>query len=467
MNSKNALLGATFPFVRPIGVIFMDAPVLADLEARLAEITASTDAFRVRAEAGEELTDEETDQIEAEADELEKLNKRIKALKLLQPKGQGRKSAPEARTEPDANGRRTVHAAAKDTQRHGFQNVGEFAMAVRAQKVGDFDNDSVKKLLNAASTFGSEGTGADGGFLVPPEFSREIWKKVEAEENLMNRCSTLTPSGNNMTIPKDETTPWGSSGIQVYWDSEASQINQTKTVFEQDTIRLNKLTALVPATDELLEDAPGYESFIMAKVPGIMSHKINTAIVNGTGVGQPLGILKAPSLISVAKKTSQPADTIWFQNVQDMWARMYAPWRRNAVWIMNQDVEAQLEGMAFQPGGAVSTLPSAASTPVYLPPGGIADAPYGRLKGRPVIPLQAASTIGDQGDIMLVDFNQYWILRKAAGPKTDASIHLFFDQSITAFRFVWRIAGQPIWSSAITPQNGANTLSWAVTLDAR
>jgi HK97 family phage major capsid protein len=445
----------------------MDAPNLDELEARVGEINALLDAFRVRADAGEDLTDEETDEIEALTSEFEKVTKKVKALKLLQPKGQGRRTAPEARTEPDSNGRRTVHATVRDTQRHNFLNIGEFAMAVRAQKVGDHDNEGVKKLLNAATTYGNEGTGADGGFTVPPEFAREIWKKVEAEENLMNRCSTLTPSGNNMTLPKDETTPWGSSGIQVYWDAEAAVINQTKGVHEQDTIRLNKLTALVPATDELLEDSPGYESFIMAKVPGIMSHKINTAIISGNGVGQPLGVLKAPSLISVAKKTSQPADTIWFQNVQDMWARMYAPWRRNAVWIMNQDVEAQLEGMAFQPGGALSTLPAAASTPVYLPPGGIADAPYGRLKGRPVIPLQAASTIGDQGDIMLIDFNQYWILRKAAGPKADTSIHLFFDQSITAFRFVWRIAGQPIWSSVIQPQNGTNTLSWAVALDPR
>lgn len=469
MTSKIALLGATNLFAWPCGAIQMDAPQLADLEARVTEITAATDAFRVRMEAGEDLTDEETDEIEANASELEKLNKKIKAMKLLTPTGQGRRSAPEPqnRNEPDGGRRTTVPASARDTQRRGFLNVGEFAMAVRGKELGDFENESVKKLMAAATTYGNEGIGADGGSLVPPEFAREIWKKVEAEENLMTRCAELTPTGNNMTIPKDESTPWGTAGIQAYWDSEAASITQTKGVHEQSTIRLNKLTALVPATDELLEDAAGYESFIMAKVPGIMSHKINTGIIEGTGVGMPLGILKAPSLISVGKETSQPADTIWFANIQKMWGRMYAPWRRNAVWIINQDAEAQLEGLAFQPTGAASMLPTAASTPVYLPPGGVADAPYGRLKGRPVIPLQAAKTVGDQGDIILVDLKQYWILRKAAGPKIDTSIHLFFDQSITAFRFVWRLAGQPAWSAAVTPQNGSNTLSWAIALDAR
>jgi HK97 family phage major capsid protein len=147
-----------------------------------------------------------------------------------------------------------------------------------------------------------------------------------------------------------------------------------------------------------------------------------------------------------------------------MWARLYAPWRRNAVWIINQDAEPALEAMGYAPSGVV---PTAASMPVYLPPGGVADAPYARLKGRPVVPLQAAKTVGDQGDIMLIDFNQYWLLRKAAGVRSDTSIHLYFDQAITAFRWIFRINGQPAWSAAITPENGSNTLSWAVALDAR
>jgi hypothetical protein len=88
----------------------MDAPVLADLEARVVEINAALDAFRVRAEAGEDLTDEETDEIEANAGELEKLTKKIKALKLLQPTGQGRRTTPEPQNRR-AGRRRSPHRA--------------------------------------------------------------------------------------------------------------------------------------------------------------------------------------------------------------------------------------------------------------------------------------------------------------------------------------------------------------------
>ena len=471
MQTKNALLGAT-SLTPEFGVILM-AVTIEDLEAQQQELQDASQAIVNAAdERGEDISDDDLATIEANGIKVEALGKQISARRAAAPtaQGQGRRTAsePQARNEPNGNGRRVVHATVRDNARHNFTNFGEFAMGVRMQaRGGNMEHDSVKKLLNAATTYGNEGAGADGGFLVPPEFSRQLWQKVEAEENLMNRCTPLTPEGNSMSVPKDETTPWGTAGVRVYWEAEAAQATASKAALELATQRLYKLFALVPASDELLEDASGYESFIQAIVPGRMAATINTAIVDGTGVGQPLGILKAPSLISVAKATSQPADTVWMKNIEAMWARMYAPWRRNSVWLINQDIEPSLGGMAFQATGASSNLPGTSAVPAYMPPGGLSTSPYGTLKGRPVVPVQACKTVGDQGDIILVDLNQYWILRKAAGLKTDTSMHLYFDQALTAFRFIFRINGQPMWSSAITPQNSANTLSWAVTLDAR
>jgi HK97 family phage major capsid protein len=445
----------------PPGVPYMAAASIDELRAKQQELLDASAAIVDLADKDDrEISDEELATIESNKTEIERIAKQVTARETAMPvaQGQGRKVAPVETA-------KKVPSQPRDSQRMGFSGLGEFANAVRNHALGNH-GDSVNKLTNALTTYGNEGTGVDGGFLVPPEFASMIWKKVEAEDDLMSRCSELTPSGNSMTIPKDETTPWGTSGIQAYWDGEAATISQSKGVFESSTLRLYKLTALAPVTDEMLEDSRGFESWLQSKVPGILSHKINTAIVSGTGAGQPLGILNSASKVSVANATSQPADTVWFHNIQSMWGRMYAPWRRNAVWLINQDVEPHLEAMAFQPFGAASHVPTAASTPVYLPPGGLADAPYGRLKGRPVLPLQACATVGDQGDIILVDLKQYWVLRKA-GVRSDTSIHLFFDQNVTAFRFIFRLNGQPAWSAAISPQNGSNTLSWAVVADAR
>ncbi|MPZ41302.1 MAG: phage major capsid protein [Rhizobiales bacterium] len=451
----------------PHPAIFMMAPSVQEritaLETRRQELLDTSQSIVDSLDEGVDLSDEQSETITGNAAEIEKIDKQIAALQALLPKGQGRRTAPEPtnRNEPsDGPGRRTVPAQPRnDNGRGGFRSFGEFALAVRTGSVQGSAPD--QRLLNVATTYGNEGAGADGGFLVPPEFAREIMVKVQAEENLLNRAAPLQTGSNNITIPKDETTPWQSSGgVQVFWEGEGQQIQASKGVFETSTIRLVKLTALVPVSDELLEDAVGMESWLRAKAPAKMAAKINTGFVRGGGVGQPLGMLKAPSLISVAKEGSQPADTVYFANINKMWARMYAPWRRNAVWLINQDIEPQLDGMAFDPDAS-------SKVPVYLPAGTVANSPYAILKGRPVVPIEACSTLGDQGDIILVDMNQYWAITKAGGIRTDTSIHLYFDQALTTFRFIFRLNGMPAWSSVITPENGNNTRSWCVTLDER
>jgi HK97 family phage major capsid protein len=498
MIMKNALLGETKRFALSshsrlamlaglgaisLGSIRMDAPTLADLETRRSEIVAATDAFRLRMEAGEDLTDEETDEIEANADELTKLDKKIKAVKLLTPQGQGRRTNPEPQNRDPATpgGRRTVPAEPRaDNPRQGFRSFGAFAQSVLNHYRGNITDDVTRlrniagdQIRNSTTTYGNEGIGTDGGFLIPPSFSQEIWQKVQAEENLLSRCTPLITDGNSMMLPKDETTPWQTSGgVQVYWEGEGQAPTAGKPLMELAALRLCKLMGIVPISEELMQDASGLESWLRAKAPAKMAAKINTAIVSGTGVGQPLGIIPGysavgASVVQVSKATSQPATTIWMANIEDMYARMYAPWRRNAVWLINQDLEAQLGRMAFQAVGGASLLPGTNPVPAYLPPGGLSASPYATLKGRPVVPIEACSAIGNLGDIIFADLSQYWALTKSGGIQTDTSIHLYFDQALTAFRFIFRVNGQPAWSSTISRQNGSNTLSWAVALQAR
>ena len=139
---------------------------------------------------------------------------------------------------------------------------------------------------------------------------------------------------------------------------------------------------------------------------------------------------------------------------------MYAPSRRNAVWLINQDIEPQLDAMAFDPAAT-------SKTPVYLPPGGVSNAPYASLKGRPVVPIEACSTLGTQGDIILADMTQYWAITKGQDVRQDVSMHLYFDQGLMAYRFTFRVTGQPIWGASLSPENGSNTRSCFVALDTR
>jgi HK97 family phage major capsid protein len=346
-----------------------------------------------------------------------------------------------------------------DTKTFGFSSLGEFAMLAREARVSG-NVDPRLRILNAATTFGSEGVGADGGYAVPPDFRTNIMKKVLGEDALLGMTDQLTTTSNEIVIPIDETTPWQTSGgVLAQWLGEGAALTGTKPALNATTVRTNKLAALVPVTDELLADASTLEGYLSGKVPDKINFAVNAAIIGGDGVGKPTGILTAASTVSQAAEGSQTAATVNYQNVTKMWSRMYAPSRRNGVWILNQDIEPQLFAMVV--GGTTTAFPA------YLPPGGLSSSPYGTLFGRPVVYSEACSAVGTVGDIIFADLSQYVSVVKAGGVRSDVSIHLYFDQDVTAFRFILRVGGQPYWKTSITRAKSALPLSWAVTLAAR
>jgi HK97 family phage major capsid protein len=445
---------------------------IEQLRARLAELRDQANGIQARCEAANrDMTEDEAtelNQILADFDtafaDLGNME-RIASMNTRLEASAGRVAAPTG-TEGDGDaagsalpisGMGAVRSPYSDRGKWGWSNFGEFAAAARQAQLNPGQIDS--RFTNAPTTSSTEGVGADGGFAVPPDYRTEIMQAVEGEDSLMALTDPIPTSSNSITIPKDETTPWGTSGVQAYWDGEGDTLAQSKVALGQDNIRLNKLTALVPVTDELLEDAPALGGYIQSRVPEVMTSKINLAMLQGSGVGQPLGVLNGGDLVSVAKESGQAADTILHHNIVNMFARMYAPSRRKAVWVINQDIEPQLNLMAFQN--------TAAGGPIYMPPNGLAGSPLATLMGRPILPLEACETLGDKGDIVLCDWSKYLTAIKAGGVKSDVSIHLYFDTAHTAFRFIMRIAGQPAFSAPITKRDGANTLARFVTLDER
>ena len=435
---------------------------LLDLNEKVTSIQAKADG-EVR-----ELTEEETAEVDGLMVEFEQKTTEIERRTKMQAQSSrlaesyGRQTDPEGEA-PEAR-KVPARPRSEDHGKWGWRSFGEFSASVRlaSAKAGSVDP---RLIANAPTTYGSEGIGEDGGFAVPPDFRTEIMEKVAGEESLLARTDQMTTSSNSITFPADETTAWDSSGgIQAYWADEAAQLTQSKPALKEKQVRLHKLTALVPVTEELLEDAGSLDGYLRRKVPQKFDYKVQNAILSGSGSGQPVGILNSNALVSVAKDTTtspvQPADTIRYKNITDMWSRMYAPCRSRAVWLINQDIEPQLFNMQF-------TIGASSPVPVYLPANGAAGTPYATLMGRPIVPIESASTLGDQGDIVLADLSQYLSVTKTGGIRSDISIHLYFDYDTTAYRFIMRIAGMPWWNSAITPANSSATRSCFVTLDER
>ncbi len=316
-------------------------------------------------------------------------------------------------------------------------------------------------IANAPSTWGQESVGADGGFAVPPDFRTTIVSKVMAENSLIGMTDQLTTSSNSITVPLDETAPWDSSGgVQAYWENEGSLLTGSKPSLKELTVKANKLTAFVNLTQELMEDAPAMSSYINKKAPEKIDFKLNNAFLNGTGVGQPLGILNSAGTVVVSAESGQAADTVRHLNLVNMWARLTASSRKNAVWIVNQDAESLFQTISFRDA---TTNPE----PVYMPAGGISDRPYATMMGRPIITTEASPALGDVGDIILADMTQYMSVVKSGGIRQDVSMHLYFDYDMMAFRFILRIGGQPWWNSPIARVGGQPSRGYFVALGAR
>ena len=262
-----------------------------------------------------------------------------------------------------------------------------------------------------------------------------------------------------MAFPKDETTPWGTNGIRAYWQGEASSAVTSKPVLGLATLRLKKLMALVPATDELLDDTNALSSYLPDKIASSIRWKTNESILFGSGTGVPVGCLNAGATVTVAKESGQATQTLVPQNLAKMIARLPSGSFANAVWIVNNDVLPALFTLTL------------GNYPIYLPTGlnvgGMQVSPYGTLLGRPLYVSQHANTFSAQGDILLVDLKYYQTITKSGGMQTATSMHLYFDADLTAFRTTFRMDGQSKLAAPITPAKGATSMSPFIQLAAR
>lgn len=363
-----------------------------------------------------------------------------------------------------------VQVGATREEEKPFKSLGEQLLCVAKAAKSPYDTDIRLKKLNeiaakeAKATGMSEGVPADGGFVVQTDFVQTMMTRTY-ETGILSRLAQRIQVGANSSGIKynqvDETSRATGSrmgGITGYWVNEANAPTKSKPKLKQVRIDLEKLACLVYATEELLQDGTALESLVRQGVPMEFGWLLDDAMVNGTGVGLPLGALKSPALVTVAKETNQKAGTILYDNVLKMWSRGHAASRRNAVWYINQDIEPQLYTMnlAVGTGGA----------PVFVPPGGASASPFGTLFGRPIQPLEQCATLGTLGDIVLANYGEYVLIEKD-GLQAASSIHVKFEEGETAFRFVLRTNGKPAWDNALTPANGSNTVSAFVALQTR
>jgi len=328
--------------------------------------------------------------------------------------------------------------------------AGEFFQAVKM--AGIYPGQEEPRLSAFKATGLNEAQPSQGGYLLPPQIASGIFQSMWGVGSVLSHFNPIRVSGNSLTINAiDETSRADGSrmgGVQGYWLAEAAQKTASKPKFRQIELKLKKVAALCYATDELLADATALESWIANEVPAELRFKVEDAIINGDGVGKPLGILKSGSLVSATRTDDNEIDAY---DIGRMWARRL-PGFNDYIWLVNPAVFPQLLNMTI------------GQMPVFAP-SVRADVPYGTLLGRPVIENEYCQKLGDVGDILLASPSAYALITKG-GVEAASSIHVKFDYDETCFRFVYRVDGAPYFNAAVTAFDGTNTVSPFVALAA-
>lgn len=315
----------------------------------------------------------------------------------------------------------------------------------------------VNEIMNS---FGSE-VPADGGFLIPETMRAELLA-VALEEAIVRPMATVIPMESlRVPIPTIDDTSHATSvygGIVGSWTEEGAGLTESQATFGRVVLEAKKLTGYAEFPNELLADASALAGFFEARFPGALAFFEDVAFMTGTGVGEPLGWVNCPASVQVTAQAGQGANTIVWENLVAMFARMLPTSLRRAVWIASIDTFPQLATMALSVGTG--------GGPVWIggwsQPG--SSTPPVTILGRLVIFTEKTPALGTTGDISFVDLS-YYLIGDRQQIMIDSSPHYKFANDKTAFRCIERVDGRPWIQSAITPHNGSsNTLTPFVQL---
>lgn len=335
-----------------------------------------------------------------------------------------------------------------------FQGFGDWLNKISPQYIGQHGRPAIYNDLAE--------TGASGeGFIVPEEFRTEMLR-LSLENSVVRPRARVIPMASatlKMPVIRDTshaTTVFG--GVNASWIAEATSLSTvTQPTFGQVTLTARKLTGYTVVSNELLADnAVGLEALLMTMFGEALAYFEDDSFIAGTGVGQPLGILNANAMVSVAKETGQAATTIVYQNLVKQFARMIPQGMGRAVYYGNMDIFPQLAQLALNVGTGGSA--------VWV--SSVVGGPPATIFGKPLILTEKAETLGAAGDLTFCDFGFYLIGDRQA-MQMASSPHVNFNTDEATYRFIQRVDGRPWLQSALTPRNGTLTLSPFVNIAVR
>ncbi len=235
------------------------------------------------------------------------------------------------------------------------------------------------------------GTDSEGGYLVPDEFENTLVEALE-EENIFRQLAKII-----QTSSGDRKIPVVASKGTASWIDEEGAFTESDDSFGQVSIGAYKLGTMIKVSEELLNDSVfDLESYISREFARRIGAKEEEAFFTGDGAGKPLGILAATGGAQTGV-TAASATAISADELIDLFYSLKAPYRRNAVWVLNDSTIKVIRKLKDGSGQYLWQPSLVAGTP-------------DTLLGRPVhtsayMPAVAANA----KSVAFGDFGYYWI----------------------------------------------------------
>src|SRR5690625_2247900 len=314
---------------------------------------------------------------------------------------------------PSVPGMESKEGRASDEYKNAFWN----AMRSKAP---------TQEVMNSLSV----GTDSEGGFLVPDEFERTLVQTLEEENVFRQLAKVIKTSSGDRKIPVVVTK--GSAA----WLDEGEEFEESDSIFGQTSIGAYKLGTMIKVSDELLNDSVfSIENYIATEFARRIGAKEEEAFLVGDGEGKPTGIFNATAGGQLGV-TAASATAITADEVIDLVYSLKAPYRKNAVFIMNDATVKAIRKLKDGQGQYLWQPSLTAGTP-------------DTLLNRPVFTSAYAPTIaGGANTIAFGDFRYYWIADRQ-GRSFKRLNELFATSGQVGFLGSQRVDGKLILPEAV------------------
>lgn len=236
-----------------------------------------------------------------------------------------------------------------------------------------------------------EGVDTEGGYLVPDEFENTLVQGLNENTVIRAHAHVITTSSGLHKIPV--VAAHGSAA----WIDEEGAYTESDDVFGQVQLDAHKVGTIIKVSEELLNDAAfDLEGYIRTEFIRRIGDKEEEAFLTGNGTSKPTGIFNGTGGGEVGVTTAA-ANAITADELIDLFYSLKAPYRKNAIWILNDSTVKVIRKLKDSTGN-------------YLLQPALKDGEVSTILGRPYFTSAFAPEIASGAKtIAFGDLSYYWI----------------------------------------------------------